>query len=320
MAKTEAKRGLGRGLSALFDDDEEDYQPLAQQKNAPRANDDDEAPAAAPAQRNNALGRMELDIDQLQPGTFQPRMTFEEEPLNTLAESIKAHGLLQPILVRAVKGEQGKYEIIAGERRWRASQRANLHKVPVIISTLDDSQALEVGLVENLQREDLNPVDEAMGYSRLMNEFDRTQEEVSKVLGKSRSHIANMVRLLTLPERVQDYLREGKLTIGHARALVTVNNPQVLADEIVSKNLNVRQAEALTAEKGGTLRKKLNNTRKDVDTIALENDLSNLLGMKVAIETRDGKSGKLRVQFKTLDQLDELIHRLSKIPKITLSD
>ncbi len=319
MAKTETKRGLGRGLSALFDDDEEDYQPLAQQKNAPRANDDDAAPAA-PAPRSNAPGRVELDIDQLQPGTFQPRMTFEEEPLNTLADSIKEHGLLQPILVRALKGEPGKYEIIAGERRWRASQRANLYKVPVIISTLDDSQALEVGLVENLQREDLNPVDEAMGYSRLMNEFDRTQEEVSKVLGKSRSHIANMVRLLTLPERVQDYLREGKLTIGHARALVTVSNPQVLADEIVTKNLNVRQAEALTAEKGGTLRKKLNTARKDVDTIALENDLSNLLGMKVGIETRDGKSGKLRVQFKSLDQLDELIHRLSKIPKVALSD
>jgi ParB family chromosome partitioning protein len=319
MAKTEAKRGLGRGLSALFDDDEEDYQPLAQQKNAARANDDDEAPASAPAQRNT-MGRMELDIDQLQPGTFQPRMTFEEEPLNTLAESIKNHGLLQPILVRALKGEQGKYEIIAGERRWRASQRANLHKVPVIISTLDDSQALEVALVENLQREDLNPVDEAMGYSRLMNEFDRTQEEVSKILGKSRSHIANMTRLLTLPEKVQNYLRDGKLSIGHARTLVTVGNPEGLADEIVAKNLNVRQAEALTAEKGGALRKKLNNTRKDVDTIALENDLSNLLGMKVAIETRDGKSGKLRVQFKSLDQLDELIHRLSKFPKVTLSD
>lgn len=321
MAKTEAKRGLGRGLSALFDDDEEDYQPLAQQKNAPQANDDDAPAASAPAaQRNSTPGRVELDIDQLQPGTFQPRMTFEEEPLNTLAESIKAHGLLQPILVRALKGETGKYEIIAGERRWRASQRANLHKVPVIISTLDDSQALEVGLVENLQREDLNPIDEAMGYHRLMREFDRTQEEISKVLGKSRSHIANMVRLLNLPDKVRDYLREGKLTPGHARTLVTVGNPQALADEIVAKNLNVRQAEALATEKGGVLRKKLNTKRKDTDTIALENDLSNLLGMKVLIETRDGKSGNLRVQFKSLDQLDELIHRLSKFPKITLGD
>ncbi len=318
MAKTEAKRGLGRGLSALFDDDEDDYQPLAQQQNAPRANDDDTP--VAPAQRGNAPGRVELDIDQLQPGTFQPRMTFEEEPLNTLAESIKAHGLLQPILVRALEGETGKYEIIAGERRWRASQRANLHKVPVIISTLDDSQALEVALVENLQREDLNPVDEAMGYSRLMSEFDRTQEEISKALGKSRSHIANMVRLLNLPPKVREYLREGKLTPGHARTLVTVGHPEALADEIVAKNLNVRQAEALTAEKGGVLRRKLNTTRKDTDTIALENDLSNLLGMKVLIETRDGKSGNLRVQFKSLDQLDELIHRLSKFPKITLSD
>lgn len=323
MAKTEAKRGLGRGLSALFDDEEEEvYQGSVGGKVVPpagaaQANEDDYAPVTA----NTSRARPELDIDQLQPGTFQPRMHFEEEPLNTLAESIKAHGLLQPILVRAIAGQAGKFEIIAGERRWRAAQRANLHKVPVIISTLDDQQALEVGLVENLQREDLNAVDEAMGYQRLMNEFDRTQEEISKVLGKSRSHIANMVRLLTLPPKVQDYLREGKLTAGHARTLVTVNNVQELADEIVSKNLNVRQAESLTAEKGGTLKRKLNTAKKDANTVALENDLSGLLGMKVNIELKpDGKSGDLRVQFKSLDQLDELIHRLSKIPKITIAD
>lgn len=319
MAKTEAKRGLGRGLSALFDDEEEEvYQgKVAPTANTPQANEDDYAPVTA----NTSRARPELDIDQLQPGTFQPRMHFEEESLNTLAESIKAHGLLQPILVRALAGQPGKFEIIAGERRWRAAQRANLHKVPVIISTLDDQQALEVGLVENLQREDLNAVDEAMGYQRLMNEFDRTQEEISKVLGKSRSHIANMVRLLTLPPKVQDYLREGKLTAGHARTLVTANNAQALADEIVSKSLNVRQAENLTAEKGGTLRRKLNTATKDTNTVALENDLSGMLGMKVKIEVKqDGKSGDLRVQFKSLDQLDELIHRLSKIPKITIAD
>lgn len=316
MAKTEAKRGLGRGLSALFDDDEEDYQPLAQQKAPAQANDARSA-EAAPAKPS----RPELDIDQLQPGTFQPRLTFDDATLETLSESIKTHGLLQPILVRARKDQPGKYEIIAGERRWRAAQKANLHKVPVIISTLDDSQALEVALVENLQREDLNPIDEAMGYQRLMAEFDRTQEEISKILGKSRSHIANMVRLLNLPDKVQNYLREGKLTVGHARALVTVNNPQALADEIVSKNLNVRQAEALTAQKGGTLKRKLTTAHKDTDTLALENDLSNMLGMKVIIETKaDGRSGDLRVQFKSLDQLDELIHRLSKIPVIKLDD
>jgi ParB family chromosome partitioning protein len=316
MAKQEAKRGLGRGLSALFDDEEEEVYQLR----TPQTANDKPAATASSSDAAPRSPKSELDIDQLQPGSFQPRMTFDEESIATLAESIKSHGLLQPILVRALKGETGKYEIIAGERRWRASQVANLHKVPVIISTLDDSQALEVGLVENLQREDLNPVDEAMGYHRLMSEFDRTQEEISKALGKSRSHIANMVRLLNLPEKVQNYLRDGKMSIGHARTLVTVSNPQELADEIVAKNLNVRQAEALTAEKGGTLRRKLNTARKDTDTIALENDLSNILGMKVAIETRDGKSGKLRVEFKSLDQLDELIHRLSKFPKITLND
>ncbi len=318
MAKAEVKRGLGRGLSALFDDEEEDvYQPM--QKSAPQDNESEPA-----SQDGRDVGprhsRQELDIDQLQPGTFQPRMTFDEAALDTLAESIKSHGLLQPILVRAVQGESRKYEIIAGERRWRAAQKANLHKVPVIITNLDDSQALEVGLVENLQREDLNAIDEAMGYQRLMSEFDRTQEEISKVLGKSRSHIANMTRLLNLPEKVQGYLREGKLTVGHARALVTVNNPQVLADEIVEKNLNVRQAEALTAAKGGTLKGKLTITRKDTDALALENDLSNILGMTVKIETRDGKRGKLRVDFKSLDQLDDLIHRLSKIPVVKLAD
>jgi ParB family chromosome partitioning protein len=318
MAKME-KRGLGRGLSALFDDEEEEvYQGTV---GGSISQDSDREESGADAPTKNSRPRQELDIDQLQRGTFQPRMHFEEEPLNTLAESIKAHGLLQPILVRALASEPGKFEIIAGERRWRAAQRANLHRVPVVISTLDDEQALEIALVENLQREDLNSIDEAMGYQRLMSEFDRTQEEISKVLGKSRSHIANMVRLLTLPEKVQDYLRDGKLTAGHARTLVTATNAQLLADEIVAKNLNVRQAESLSAEKGGAFRKKLNVARKDTNTVALENDLSGMLGMKVKIETKqDGKSGDLRVQFKSLDQLDELIHRLSKIPKVTIAD
>src|SRR5699024_1663499 len=149
---------------------------------------------------------------------------FNDEALVTLAESIKTHGLLQPILVRALKGQSGKYEIIAGERRWRASQRANLHRVPVIISEMDDKQALEVALVENLQREDLNPVDAALGYHRLMVEFDHTQEEIATALGKSRSHVGNMVRLLNLPPKIQTYLREGKLTAGHARTLITAPN------------------------------------------------------------------------------------------------
>ncbi|MGB4057365.1 MAG: ParB/RepB/Spo0J family partition protein [Alphaproteobacteria bacterium] len=307
MAKPEAKRGLGRGLSALFDDEED-----TGFQTPPQANDSssEETKGSTP-QRTS---RPELDIDQLQPGTFQPRLTFDDSSIATLAESIRTHGMLQPILVRALKGETNKYEIIAGERRWRAAQKANLHKVPVIISTLDDTQALEVALIENLQREDLNAIDEAMGYQRLMAEFDRTQEEISTALGKSRSHIANMVRLLNLPPKVQNYLREGKITAGHARTLVTVTNAEILADEIVSKSLNVRQAEALSAEKGGSLTKKTSKARKDTDTLALENDLSNILGMKVAIETRDGKSGKLNVQFKSLDQLDELIHRLSKMP------
>ncbi len=307
-------RGLGRGLNALFEDEETQYMPA--QSTAPQQAET-QSPSAPPATTNRGPRQM-LNVDQMVPGMFQPRQSFDDDSLATLADSIKAHGLLQPILVRKLKDDN--FEIIAGERRWRAAQIAQLHEVPVIISELTDSEALEIGLVENLQREDLNPVDEAMGYMRLMNDFDRTQEEVASALGKSRSHVANMVRLLNLPPKVIDYLRDGKLTPGHARTLVTVNNAQALADEIVARNLNVRQAEALTTEKGGTLKKKLSRVQKDTDTVALENDLSNLLGMKVVIDSKNGKAGSLRVEFKSLNQLDDLIHRLSKIPVIKLAD
>lgn len=298
------KRGLGRGLNALFEDEEGIYPQVGQDGHTP-------------GRKRDMLG-----VEFLVPGSSQPRRSFNDESIAELSESIRHHGLLQPILVRrdATGGEM--FEIIAGERRWRAAQKAQLHEVPVIILELSDIEALEIALIENLQREDLNPVDEARGYQKLLEDFGHTQEKLAKALGKSRPHIANMVRLLSLPEDVTDYLRDGKLSMGHARALITAKNPSVLAREVISKGLNVRQTEALalsesdknnaspqTALSGG----KKGAISKDADTLALEKDLADTLGMNVSIDSRDGASGQLRIDFKSLDQLDELIARLSAI-------
>ncbi len=292
-------RGLGRGLNALFEDDEV-FAGVGEDGNA-----------SAPAGSN---GRLTVGVEQLQQSQIQPRKIFEEDALNELSESIKAHGLLQPILVRPIEGEEGSYEIIAGERRWRAAQRAQLHEVPVIVRALSDIEALEIALIENLQREDLNAVDEAMGYQRLMNEHSYTQEKLAESLGKSRSHIANMVRLLNLPDVVLAFLERGDLTIGHARALITAADPEGLAREIVAKGYSVRQAEALASEAGGkdgSSSKAKAKYKKDVDTVALEKDISDRLGMRVSIDSKNGKSGKISVKFKTLDQLDTLLKHLS---------
>ena len=220
--------------------------------------------------------------------------------------------------MRALKDQSGRYEIIAGERRWRAAQKAQLHEVPTVVMDLTDEEALEIALVENLQREDLNPVDEAMGYKKLMNEFNHTQEKLAEVLGKSRSHVANMVRLLSLPDVVLAYLERGDLSMGHARALVTASKPESLAKEVVSKNLSVRETERLVAQAEGRPSKSKTSSSaapglktKDVDTLALEKDVSNALGMRVTIDSGDGKSGKVTIEFKSLDQLDEVIKKLS---------
>lgn len=293
------RRGLGRGLNALFEDEEGVY---------PQADADGHTPGAQ---------RRIIGIDQLEPGEFQPRRDFDPESLDHLAESIAAHGILQPLLVRPKPDFPDTYEIIAGERRWRAAQKAQIHEIPAIIRELSDQEALEIALIENLQREDLNPLDESYGYKRLMDEFGHTQEKLAGALGKSRSHIANMMRLLNLPEGVQSYVREGKLSAGHARALVTADDADALARKIISQGLSVRQAEKLAASAQDSQkqsRKKAKKPEKDVDTRALEEEMSNILGMQVTLDVKDGKSGTLKIDYASLDQLDEVLHRLSHNP------
>ena len=315
---TVKNRGLGRGLNALFEDEETTFAtPAAPQAAAvPAAASTTNAEAAEDTSWNNK--RRMIGVDQLTPGKFQPRTFFKEESIAELAESIKQHGLLQPIIVRQLKEEGGHFEIIAGERRWRAAQKAQLHEVPAIIMELTDTEALEIALVENLQREDLNPVDEAMGYKKLMEEFSHTQEQLAEVLGKSRSHVANMVRLLGLPDVVLGLLERGELTTGHARALVTAKNPEALAKEIVARRLSVREAERLSAASTNRAKKSRSGAAandpggKDVDTLALERDLSTHIGMRVSIDSPDGESGRVTIDFKSLDQLDELLKRLSR--------
>ncbi len=294
------KRGLGRGLNALFEDEEGVYPQLGEDGHTP-------------GRKRDILG-----VELMHAGNAQPRQSFDEKPLEELAESIRTHGLLQPILVRKDKNQHGKYEIIAGERRWRAAQKAQLHEVPVVILDLSDIEALEIALIENLQREDLNAMDEARGYQKLLDDFGHTQDRLAKALGKSRPHIANMVRLLSLPDEVGQLLKDGKITAGHARALVTSDNPKELAREIVAKGLNVRQTELLASQSGAeTKGKPLSKTAqktampKDADTLALEKEMSDMLGMKVTIDAKDGISGALKIDFKSLDQLDDILARLT---------
>ena len=296
------KRGLGRGLGALFEDEEGLY---------PQA----EAAGAGPAEGPKRTA----GVDQLEPGPFQPRQYIAHEALSELAESIAVHGVLQPILVRPRPDDPNRYQIIAGERRWRAAQKAQLHEVPVIIREMSDEQALEIALIENLQREDLNALEEAQGYQRLMEEFGHTQEKLAAALGKSRSHIANMVRLLGLPQGVQVLIRQGKLSAGHARALITAENPEELARVIVEGGMSVREAEKLAAESSGREQRRKGRgagagAGKDVDTLALEREVTNRIGMKVTIDIRGGGAGVLKIEYKSLEQLDEILHRLSHYP------
>jgi len=311
-AKTKkASRGLGRGLEALFEDEEGVY------------------PQADPQGQTPGTQRHMAGLDQLEPGPFQPRRHMNHESIAELAASIKEHGVLQPILVRAKPGtnpDDKQFEIIAGERRWRAAQSAQLHEVPIIIGDFEDQVALEIGLIENLQREDLNALDEADGYKRLADEFGHTQEKIATKLGKSRSHVANMMRLLTLPDDVKTLLKRGKLSAGHARAMVGLNESDAsdMAHYIIEEKLTVREAEELAAmgrgegttgdaakgkgKSGGAI-------PKDVDTIALEEEIGNRLGMKIAISMKKGGGGAMKIGFKTLDQLDEVLRRLSHNPE-----
>lgn len=299
MAEKKSKpRGLGRGLSALMADVSTEPAPTAEQS-VRRAD-------------------TQVPIEQIKPNPNQPRRTFDAEDLADLAASVRAKGILQPLIVRPAAG--GGYEIVAGERRWRAAQTAQLHEVPVLIRDLDDTEVLEIAIIENIQRADLNAMEEASGYRQLMDRFGHTQEKLGEALGKSRSHIANLLRLLTLPEDVQDLVKSGDLSAGHARALITSENPSTLAKAVVRDGLSVRATEALAKKQQGGAGEAAapkpaakRAMEKDADTKALEGDLSAVLGMKVTIDHRPGgEAGVVSIRYDTLDQLDDLCGRLSR--------
>jgi ParB family chromosome partitioning protein len=288
------KRGLGRGLSALM----ADVQPaMSETTSAPR----EKVVHAVP-------------IEMLFANPNQPRREFKEDDLRELAASIREKGVLQPLIVRKHPTKTNSYEIVAGERRWRAAQMSHQHSVPVILRNYSDDEVLEIAIIENVQRADLNPVEEARGYRQLMDRFGHTQVKLAEGLSKSRSHIANMLRLLHLPDDVLDLVTSGKLTTGHARALITSENPSALAREIVSRGLSVRETEALVKAPKGKAKTKATKAAKtkDADTRALENDLAANIKMKVSIDHSgmDG-SGKVTISYKNLDELDEVCRLLS---------
>ncbi len=305
MAEAAGRRGLGRGLSALLGE-------------APP-----EQATSGPAGTVSTAPANEIAIELLRRNPDQPRRHFDESELDELSESIREHGVLQAILVRPAPGASGEYQIVAGERRWRAAQRANLHTVPVLIRELSDGEVAEISIVENVQRADLNPLEEAMGYKALLERFGRTQETVAKTVGKSRSHVANALRLLNLPETVREHVSAGRLSAGHARAIVSAPDAEKLAKTIIDGDLSVRQAEVLARDaqtpsdaSRAKDKAKVNDSRgarsseKDSDTHALEQDLSDVLGFKVEISDRSGK-GEIRISYANLEELDDICRRLS---------
>ncbi|WP_170340687.1 ParB/RepB/Spo0J family partition protein [Ruegeria arenilitoris] len=290
-------RGLGRGLSALMADVSQD--PEGRVTAEPRRPD------------------MKVPIEKLRANPNQPRRTFSQDQLDELAASVKEKGIIQPLIVRPVGG--GEYEIVAGERRWRAAQMAQLHDIPVVVREFDDTEVLEVAIIENIQRADLNAVEEAAGYKQLMDRFGHTQEKLAEALGKSRSHIANLLRLLSLPSDVQALVIEGKISAGHARALITADNPSELAKIVVKDGLSVRATEALVKKQQQgdkdrpAPRSRDLNAGKDADTRALEKDLSAILAMKVVINHKPGtETGQVVLTYENLDQLDDLCAKLSR--------
>ena len=288
---------LGRGLSALLGDIDASYQPAAR--------------AAEASSSLKAGGMQRLPVAWLFSGAFQPRRHFNDEALQDLANSIRERGILEPLLVRPRKGARESFEIIAGERRWRAAQIAGLHDVPVMVRELTDREAMEFGIIENVQREDLNPLEEARALLRLIEEFGHTQEALGKIVGKSRPHITNMLRLLSLPEEIRQMIAEGLLTTGHARALVPVKDPLPLAREIVRKGLNVRQAETLAKrhQDNPEIHKKRAGAEANADVLALEKELERVIGLKVKIANK-GNAGTLTLYYTNLDQLDDIIKKL----------
>jgi ParB family chromosome partitioning protein len=339
-------RGLGRGLSALLGEPVKTNEfaqpkqptpanapawiPAAEQARAqpepvqaaaepprnvfelPTANNPPVQATPAPVAQTTAVdaGPRGLPIDLVQRNPSQPRRHFSENELSELSESIKAHGVLQPILVRPIA--DGKYEIVAGERRWRAAQRAGLHHIPAVIRELNEVEVLEIAIIENVQRTDLNPIEEAQGYSALIDRFGRTQQDIAEQVGKSRPHIANMLRLLTLPEELQEMVRDGRLTAGHARAILTAPDPRALAARAISEGLNVREIERLAQqakdERHGP-RVTGGAETKSADTRAIEASLSEALGLAVTISDKNG-AGDVKISYRTLEQLDEVCRRL----------
>lgn len=298
--RKQERRGLGRGLSAL----------MADVNSGVAAEGDDQRPRRPDTS---------LPVEKLFPNPEQPRRDFSRDSLDELAASIREKGVIQPLIVRE-RAESGTYEIVAGERRWRAAQIAQLHMVPVVIRQFSDTEVLEVAIIENIQRADLNAIEEAMGYRQLMDRFGHTQEKLAEALSKSRSHIANLMRLLQLPDEVQGYLREGKLSAGHARALITTENPAELARQVIAKGLSVRETERLAktpSPSGAAPRagKRPSGEGKDADTRALEGDLSANLRMAVTIDHEPGgESGRLSIRYNSLDDLDMLCRALSSMP------
>ena len=299
MADDSRRKGLGRGLSALMGEVREAVNP---------------PPGAAPGEKPRGL--RELPIEQVQPNPKQPRKRFTPEALEDLVASIKSHGILQPILVRRLGPE--RYEIIAGERRWRAAQTAQLHQVPVVVKDFTDAEVMEVALVENIQRADLTAIEEALGYQRLIEEFGQTQDAIAGIVGKSRSHIANTLRLLTLPAPIKDLVDRGDLSAGHARALIGVPDAVTLARKAVDQGLTVRQMEDLakkaknpaapaSAGQGGGV------APKDADTMELEGNLSAAVGLPVSIAHKGDAGGSITIRYHTLDELDRICGKLSRV-------
>lgn len=293
MARKADRKALGRGLSALLG----------------------EAGQVEASTGNTVEKPNEIPIDLIFSNPDQPRQTFREEEIAELAASIREHGVLQPVLLRPFSGKPGQYQIVAGERRWRAAQKAGIHALPAIVREVDDRQILELAIIENVQRVDLDPIEEAKGYAQLIDAFEYTQEKLSEVIGKSRSHLSNTMRLLSLPESVLSLVREGKLSAGHARALIKAPNAEALAREAVAKGLSVREIEAKAKDdqSGSSRGRSAKKGEKDADTKLLEGDLAAAIGMKVSIDNNisDG-TGVMHIRYKSLDQLDELCRKLSE--------
>src|SRR5690348_14044368 len=291
MAEESARTRLGRGLAALIGD-----------------------VGSETAAVERVRSQRRVPIEFLRPNPRNPRRLFSETELNELAASIRERGIIQPIVVRSARGAPDNYEIIAGERRWRAAQRAGMHDVPIALLEVNDNEALELAIIENVQRADLNPLEEASGYQSLADEFGYSQDDIAKTVGKSRSHVANTLRLLKLPDPVKAYINAGKLSAGHARALLNQPDPEAAAREIVERGLNDRQAEAIAQDRAvdaGKKTKSRSRVSKDADTAALEKQLTDALGLVVNIDHR-GRGGVVRIRYRSLDQLDHVIQRLTR--------